>query len=227
MEPLSCQRGEGYENSNNYFENEGKEIVIEKLLNSFLYMEQICYEFLKEKINDKFNWKFNEGKKNEIIEYFDKKHNDKIITKKEISSVVRRFIIRYLLNGDKKENIDPNLNLYVCLERKYLWNNKIFSLIGNNFKYLIKKYLDSFSYDLEARHPLEFYNFIRDEEKNFITKENELFAEKVTKPKDMIKIEEKKILSGTLGLGGIKPKKSGKPVPKTKNESNLNKTIIK
>ena len=155
-------------------------------------MEHICYEFLKEKINDKFNWKFNEGKKNEIIEYFDKKHNDKIITKKEISSVVRRFIIRYLLNGDKKENIDPNLNLYVCLERKYLWNNKIFSLIGNNFKYLIKKYLGSFSYDLEARHPLEFYNFIRDEEKNFITKENELFAEKVTKPKDTIKIEKKR-----------------------------------
>ena len=176
-------------------------------------MEQICYEFLKEKINDKFNWKFNEGKKNEIIEYFDKKHNDKIITKKEISTAVRRFIIRYLLNEEKKDNIDPNLSLYVCLERKYLWNNNIFSLIGNNFNDLIKKYLGSFSFDLEIRHSLEFYNLIGDEEKNFIIKENELFPEKVTKPKDTIKIEDKKILSETLELGGNKSNRARRPVP--------------
>ena len=202
----------------NYFENEGKEIVIEKLLNSFLYMEHLCFDFLKEKINDKFDSKFNEGEKNEIIEYFDKKHDDTIITKKEISSAVRRFIIRYLLNEEKSENIDSNLSLYVCLERKYLWNNKIFSLLKNNFNDLIKKYLGSFSFDLKARHSLEFYNLIGDEEKNFIIKENELFAERGTKPKEMIKIEEKKNLSGTLGLVGNKINKTDKPKPKLKTK---------
>ena len=175
-----------------YFGNEGKEIVIEKLLSSFLYMEHLCYDLLKEKINDKFIAPFNEGEKNEIKEYFNSKHVDAIITKKEIASAIRRFIIRYLLNEEKKENIDPNLSLYVCLERKYLWNNKIFSSIRYNFNDLIKKYLGSFSFDLQARHSLELYNFIGEEEKNFIIEEKELFAEKATKFKEKIKVEDKK-----------------------------------
>ena len=108
----------------NYFKEEGKEIIIEKLLNSFLFMEHLCYEHLKEKIDTKFKSTLDKGQKKEIIDYFNLKHKDAIITKKEISSAVRRFITRYLLNDDKKENIDPNLSLYICLERKYFWDNK-------------------------------------------------------------------------------------------------------
>jgi len=61
----------------------------------------------------------------------------------------------------KKENIsDPNLSLHISLGRKYLWNNIIFSCIGENFNDLIKQYLGNFSFSLEIKHALQFYNII-------------------------------------------------------------------
>ena len=168
-----------YINFNNvfikFFEVEGKEIVIEKLLKSFLYMEQICYEHLKDKIDLDFKSTFDKWQKEEIIGYFNSKHKDTIITKKEIASALRRFIIRYLLNKNKKEKINPNLSLYICLERKYLWDNSIFSSIDKNFNDLIKQYLGSYSFDLKVKHSLEFYNIIGDEDKNFIKEEKNKF----------------------------------------------------
>ena len=192
----------------NYFNEEGKDITIETLLNSFLYLEHLCYEYLINDIDIKFKSTLDKSQKEEIIKYFNNEHKDKIITKKEISSAVRRFIIRYLLNDAKKENIDPNTNLYICLERKYLWNNSIFSSIGDNFADLIKQYLGKFS--LKVRHSLEFYNIISDEEKKFLKEEKEKFAGKETKPDNNLKIEEPPKLNPTvLGMGGIKQTKKG------------------
>ena len=160
----------------NYFNEEGKDIVIEKLLKSILYMELICFGHLKKKIDNQFKIGLNRGQKEEIINYFEKKHNDLILTKKEISSAVRRFITRYLLNDNKNENIDPNLNLYTCLERKFLWSNEIFSKITDNFNVLIQRYIGNFSFDLEVKHSFEFYNIIGKEEDNFILEEKNKFV---------------------------------------------------
>ena len=204
----------------NYFKEEGKEIVIEKLLSSFLYMEHICYDHLIDKIDIKFKSTFDKGQKKEIEEYFASKFKDAIITQKEIASAVRRFIIRYLLNDDKKEKIDSNLSLYDCLKRKYLWNNKIFSSLGNNldFNDLIKKYLGSFKFALEARYSLEFYNLIGEEEKNFIKEEKDKFAGKETKKENNIIVEPKKKVEKTSGIGGKKPPVPGGPKMKPKKK---------
>ena len=171
-----------------YFEEEGKEIVIEKLLKSFLYMEQMCFEHLINSIDLNYKSTFEPSEEKELIEYFNSKHKDIIITKNEIASAVRRFITRYLLNNNKKENVDSNLSLYICLERKYLWDNKIFSSIGNNFKDLIKQYLGSFSFDLKVRHSFEFYNLIGDEDTNFINEEKVKF--KVQEPETILNNKE-------------------------------------
>ena len=190
----------------NYFKEDGKDIIIEKLLNSFLYMEHICYDHLKDNIDIKFKSTLDKGQKEEIKNFFDLKHNDEIITKKEISSAVRRFIIRYLLNDNKKENIDPNSKLYMCLERKYLWSNRIFTKIKNNFNDLIKQYLGGFSFSLEVRHSLEFYNIIGDEEKKFLTQEKDKFAGKEGKTGENIKIDQPNPLGAkVLGIRGKKP----------------------
>ena len=169
-------------------------------------MEHICYDHLKDKIDIKFKSTLDKGQKEEIKNFFDLKHNDKIITKKEISSAVRRFIIRYLLNDNKKENIDPNSKLYMCLERKYLWSNRIFTKIKNNFNDLIKQYLGGFSFSLEVRHSLEFYNIIGDEEKKFLIQEKDKFAGKEGKTGENIKIDPPNPLGAkVLGIGGKKP----------------------
>ena len=139
-------------------------------------MEHLCYDSLIEKIDIKFNESLDYGQKEEIKNYFNNNHNDSVITKKEISSAVRRFIIRYLLDDNKKENINPNLKLYISLERKFLWNNEIFRKVGDNFNDLIKKYLGNFSFALEVKHSIEFYNLIGEEEKKFISEEKNKFT---------------------------------------------------
>ena len=203
----------------NYIKEYGKDITIEKVLNSFLYMEHICYDHLKEKIDKKFTSKLEENNKKEINEYFESKHKDKIITKKEISSAVRRFITRYLLNDSMKENIDPNLNLHICLERKYLWNNKIFSANNINFNDLIKEYLGKFSFKLQARHSLEFYNIIGDEENKIISEDRDKIDGEDKKPETKNGLKDSKPQNKKvpkLNLQNTKPNKGRKKIIKKK-----------
>ncbi len=200
----------------NYFNEEGKDIVIEKLLNSVLYFEHICFGYLKNKIGNQFKVGLNKGQKEEIINYFGKEHNDQTLTKKEISSAVRRFITRYLLNDNKNENIDPNLNLYLCLERKFLWSNEIFLKIEDNFNDLIKRYIGNFSFPLEVKHSFEFYNIIGEEEENFISEEKNKFTGLEQKNQNNILTNASKITAKTLGLGGNKGNKKGGPKMKNK-----------
>jgi hypothetical protein len=166
-----------------FFENEGKEIVLEKLLNWFLYLEILCYQHLKDKIDIKFNVPLEKAQKEEIVNYF-KSFSDKILTKEEIASAVRKFITRYLLNESKKEKIDPNLKLYICLERRYLWRNQIFAKITEkkDFNDLIKKCLDNFSFSLEVKHCIEFYNIIGEKEAKFISEQKDKYNEKIENP---------------------------------------------
>ena len=188
-----------------FFNEDGKDIVIEKLLNSILYMEHLCYEHLIPKIDNKFKEGLDQSKKEEIKKYFNDKHNDTVITKKVISSAVRRFITRYLLNDNKKENINPNLKLYISLERKYLWNNEIFLKVGNNFNDLIKNYLGNFSFALEVKHSIEFYNIISEGEKQFISEEKNKFAGgENNEQKKMIEKAQPKSGKKVLGMGGQK-----------------------
>ena len=204
-----------YINFNNqfidFFNSNGKDITIEKLLSSFLYMEHLCFEHLKENINEKFKFTYDKSQKDEINKYFNTEHKDNIITKKEISTAVRRFIVRYLLNDNKKEiSNDPNLSLYVCLERKYLWNNKIFSQVEDGFNELIKKYLGNFK--LDVKHALEFYNVIGEEERKFMNEEKDRFSGKDTKvPNNLVNSGQNKLNNGILNLTGnnhqiIRPK---------------------
>ena len=132
-------------------------------------------------------------------------------------SPVRRFIIRYLLNDSRKENIDPNLKLYISLERKYLWRNKIFAKVGNNFNDLINQYLGNFTFSLEVRHSVEFYNLINEEEKKFLMEEKDKFAGKdKTEEKKLVTVNPPKVGNKVLGIGGKKPIIKGGKMKTTK-----------
>ena len=116
-----------------YFTKDGKDIILEKLLNSILYMEHLYYDNFKDNMDNNFNYIFDKGQKLEIENYF-KSHNDEIITKKEISSAVRRFITRYLLNDNRKQNIDPNLKLSTYLKKNICGIIKYLTKLGKILK---------------------------------------------------------------------------------------------
>ena len=178
----------------NFFKNEGKDITIEKLLNSILYMEYICFDKLKENLDNRFKEPLDKGQKEKIKNYFKNVHNDKNITKCEISSALRRFITRFLLNNNFVQIIEQNQEIYVCLKRKYLWSNKIFDEVFNNFDELLKKYLGSFDFPLEVKHSYELYNIIGEEEKLSLLEEGKKYMlEEKKQNKDNIKKSEQKV----------------------------------
>ena len=157
-----------------FFKDEGKDISVEKLLSSILFMEQLCYNNLIENIEPRFKQSL-EDKENEIRNFIEN-NTDNIITKNEIAAAIRRYITRFLIIDNQKENIDETSNLFMNLERKYLWNNKIFSKIDDNkFKEKLKKFINNCPF-LQVKHSIKFYELIgtnEREELNKFIRENE------------------------------------------------------
>lgn len=109
----------------NYFKEEGKEITIGKLLNSFLYMEKLCFGFLvrddKDNRNDsdrisKLFLPLDEQYKKLINDYFTNQYNDKIISKNDFATALRRYIIRYL-SAIKDNNALRDLPIFAILKK--------------------------------------------------------------------------------------------------------------
>ena len=162
-----------------FFKDEGKDITVEKLLSCILFMEQLNFNKLIERIDRKFDQSL-EDKENEIRNFIEN-NTDNIITNNEIAAAIRRYITRFLVIDPQKENIDETSNLFMNLERKYLWNNKIFSNIDDNkFKETLKKFRDRYPF-LQVKHSIKFYELIgakEREELNKFIKENEINEEK-------------------------------------------------
>ena len=93
------------------------------------------------------------------------------------------------------------------MERKFLWSNEIFLKIEDNFNDLIKRYIGSFSFPLEVKHSLDFYNIIGEEEENFILEEKNKFSGLEQKSQNSILTNVSKITAKTLGIGGNKGNK--------------------
>ena len=156
-----------------------EKIFVLKLLSSILFMEQLNFNKLIERIDRKFDQSL-EDKENEIRNFIEN-NTDNIITNNEIAAAIRRYITRFLVIDPQKESIDETSNLFMNLERKYLWNNKIFSQIDDNrFKEILTKFSNNLSF-LQVKHSLKFYELIGNnerEELNKFIRENEVKEEK-------------------------------------------------
>ena len=131
-------------------------------------MEHLSYSKLIDNIAQKFNQSLDD-KENEIINYFNK-NTVNIINEKKIAEALRRFIIRFLIIDNQNDIIDETSNLFMNLERKYLWDNKIFSKIDDNkFKIILQEYSNDFSF-LQVKHSVKFYELIGKNEKNELNK---------------------------------------------------------
>ena len=167
----------------NYFKEEGKEITIGKLLNSFLYMEKLCFGFLvrddKDNRNDsdrisKLFLPLDEQYKKLINEYFTNQYNDKIISKNKFATALRRYIIRYL-SAIKDNNALRDLPIFAILKKADLWDNEIIKKM-KDFPKKIEEYIGKLKHDdnkpiLKGSHAYEFYKIIGKEDEENIIKE--------------------------------------------------------
>ena len=167
----------------NFFENEGKEIIIEKIMNLFFFIEHLCFEYsiktlqkeykkqipkdLQNKITDKllnkekFNKFLNQRKSNE---YLNNKNFNESLTIKDLGAAVRRFISRYLAGTMQQLEIKEDRNLSDELGREDLWNESI----SENYDLLeiTNKLLDEFK--LTVSQAYEFYKLIGKEDEDLL-----------------------------------------------------------
>jgi len=162
------------DNFKNFFENEGKHIIIEKIMNLFFFIEHLCFEYsiktlqkeykkeipkdLQNKITDillnkeKFNELLNKGEYNEAF------------TIKDLGAAVRRFISRYLAGTMQELEINEDRKLSDELGREDLWDESIsekYDLLEIN-NYL----LDEFK--LTVSQAYEFYKLIGKEDEDLL-----------------------------------------------------------
>ena len=166
-----------------FFENEGKNLTIEKIMNLFFFIEHLCFEYsiktlqkeykkqipkdLQNKITDKllnkekFNKFLNQRKSNE---YLNNKNFNESLTIKDLGAAVRRFISRYLAGTMQQLEIKEDRNLSDELGREDLWDESIsenYDLFEIN-----NKLLDEFK--LTVSQAYEFYKLIGKEDEDLL-----------------------------------------------------------
>ena len=191
-----------------FFDEEGKEIQINKLLGVFLFSEHFCFNELCENLQDEYKNNIEEkliekisNKLLEVKNFKDAindistkdKGKDKISIKdidkisiKELGSALRRFISRYLVGKKQQNDINPKSLLLPQLKRVDLWDEKIWNIKYNTFDKIISVLIDEFK--LTVGQSLSFYNLIKEEdEKEIIQEEKQKEKEKPTGDKTQIK----------------------------------------
>ena len=141
---------------------------------------------MKNKLKDKYKKTLDKKLENDIINYFEKEHLDKVITKKDIAIALRKFILKNLIDEKKEPHITP-ISLHKNLCRKDLWEIKIFITYQNydDFQGKIKEYINRFS--LKTNDSLGFYNIIGKEEMDQLEKEKIDFKDvEEQKPNNLI-----------------------------------------
>lgn len=96
--------------------------TVNSLIEFYLLFEHLCWDEIRQNINKDYNKKLTEKQINELESYFKENNNNRIITKINLSTAIRRFISKYL-SGDR-EVIEKNENndLILELKRADLWD---------------------------------------------------------------------------------------------------------
>ena len=111
--------------------------TVDTLLNVFNIFEMICWEKIKENLMDVYLMDIDEKNLKTIDDYFSNEskdnnnqniNNPKIITKRILSTALRRFVSRYLSGKRGQIEINENHNLIYYLSKHELWDNYDFIL---------------------------------------------------------------------------------------------------
>jgi hypothetical protein len=120
-----------------YFFDLGKDknlFTVDTLINIFNIFEIICWDKIKENLMDIYLMDINEKIKKKIDNFFlnenkenkgnsINENNQKIITKRNLSIAIRRYVSRYLAGKRGQTEINENNNLIYYLSKQELWDD--------------------------------------------------------------------------------------------------------
>ena len=89
----------------------------------FLFFELFCWEKIKENITPYYLKNINDNIKKKIDKFFENSNN-KIITKVNLSTAIRRFVSRYLAGKNVINRINENNNFIYYIFNEELWDDK-------------------------------------------------------------------------------------------------------
>ena len=96
--------------------------TVDSLINIYNIFELICWEKIKDNLEDYYLMELNNNIKQKIDSFFSKNENDHIITKQKLSTAIRRLISRYLAGKRGQKEIDENNLLFYYLSKQELWD---------------------------------------------------------------------------------------------------------
>ena len=142
----------------NICKSNGINLKIKKLMNVFLFLEELCFNLYKNTIKSEYSKELKESVKDKIINNLINDENNKIYIN-QISKSVERFISRYLIMNNK-DDIYPDSKLIIQLKKRvYLWDEDMRNIqnIEKNLE-LIK------DFDITIGQALKFYELIKEKE---------------------------------------------------------------
>ena len=157
-----------------FFEKEGNEFEVNKLMNIFFYIEHLCFEDLSKTLQPEYkisiDSKTQEKIKKKLLET---NKENKYYSIKDLGAALRRFISRYLVGNRQDVEIDEKRPLAYELSRLDLWEEKIGKL--NNLEELVKDQLGEFK--LNIGQSFSLYEIIGEKDKEYIKKKEKEVVE--------------------------------------------------
>jgi hypothetical protein len=153
-----------------FFNNEGKNITIKKMMSLFFFFEHLCFEFLCESLSPMYKTLIPEDTKHKIIEQLLNKNNSKERKEvKDLASATRRLISRYLVGQTRNIDFNENIDLAILLTKDEFWDEKM----RNSDDYLSELVFGKIGeFKLKVGQAYEFYNIIGEEDRNSLNMEN-------------------------------------------------------
>ena len=110
----------------NFFLNEGKHLTIDKIMNIYIYFEDLCYNDLIKNLQNEYKKQISSKLQNQILNKLNnEKDNFILYSKKDLAASVRRFISRYLIGETQTIDLKEDRDLVFELSREDLWEEKI------------------------------------------------------------------------------------------------------
>jgi len=149
----------------NFFEKEGKNLIIEKIMNLFFFIEHLCFEYSIKTLQKEYKKEIPKDLQNKITgKLLNKEKLNEAYSIKDLGAAVRRFISRYLAGTMQELEIKEERKLNEELSREDLWDESIsenYDLLEINTKLLGE-------FNLTVSQAYEFYKLIGKEDEDLL-----------------------------------------------------------